>query len=230
MVFFEDLSVRFCRMTNWPVCDFFTCHAGSNGWRSTHGFSSAWVWLGVIHALQNFSAHYHEEKCCGETTHQNAGQSFNRSEQSPFFWEHYVPVADRGIGDARKIERRLHVREAFLPPEKQGPDGDLKHMNNNKQPSDANQQPSYWPEAPIGSLRRMQHVTQYQPEAGGVNYYGDRNKCRGNRKVGEHRSISRSLLDRSFLKIFDCVRNAFEAVDAAQFGIHPFVTEPITHG
>jgi len=33
-----------------------------------------------------------------------------------------------------------------------------------------------------------------------------------------------------FLKIFDRVRDTFKAIDATQFTIHTFVTEPITNG
>src|SRR5437773_4270628 len=39
-----------------------------------------------------------------------------------------------------------------------------------------------------------------------------------------------SLFGRSFLKIFDRVRDASEAVDVAQFGIHTFVAKSVTYG
>src|SRR6478672_2254162 len=38
------------------------------------------------------------------------------------------------------------------------------------------------------------------------------------------------LLIGGFLKIFDCVRDTFEAIDPTQFTINTLVTEPVTHG
>src|SRR5881392_2009414 len=37
--------------------------------------------------FKNFFAHYNEEECRREPAHQNASQSLERPEQSPFFWQ-----------------------------------------------------------------------------------------------------------------------------------------------
>ena len=85
-----------------------------------------------------FFAHYNEEECGREPAHQNASQSLERPEQSPFFWQYQVAVTDRGVGNTGKIERRLGVRQTVLPSEKQRPDGDLKEVDDNQEPRDAN--------------------------------------------------------------------------------------------
>src|SRR5438094_7478840 len=135
------------------------------------------TWLLTVHALKNSLAHYHEEKCRRESAHQNAGQSFDRSEQSPFFWQYQVSVTDRGVGHTGKIERRLGVRQTFLPPEKQRPDRDLKQMNHNEQPRDANQQPRDRPEPRVQPRCNAQRAAQRQPEASGMNDHGHRDEA-----------------------------------------------------
>src|SRR5262249_36542355 len=72
-----------------------------------------------VHALQKLFAYHDEEKCRGETEHQNAGKSLHRAKHSPFFWQNEIAVADRGVGYCGKIERGLHIRHTLLPPEKQ---------------------------------------------------------------------------------------------------------------
>ena len=102
-------------------------------------------------------------------------------------------------------------------------------MDNKKQPGYANQQPRDWPEAGIRLHGGAQHVTQHRTEAGGVNCYRDRNKGRGNRKVDEHRGVSRSLLDRSFLKIFDRVGDRSKTADLFNVLVDSLRTKPIAH-
>ncbi len=94
-------------------------------------FSRGLTWLLSIYALQDFSAHYTDEKCCGEPAHQNPSQSLKRAEQPPLFWQDEVPVTDCDIGNPGKVKRRHNVGHAVLPTEKQCPDADLKQVNNN---------------------------------------------------------------------------------------------------
>jgi hypothetical protein len=60
---------------------------------------------------------------------------------APFFWQKEIAVTESRVGHARKIERRLEVRQTLLPPEKQRPDGDLQHMKEKQQPGNTDQQP-----------------------------------------------------------------------------------------
>jgi hypothetical protein len=73
-----------------------------------------------------------EEKAGGQRAHEDAGQSLHRAEQSPLLRKHQVAVTHGGVGNPGKIERRLHIRQAFLPPVKQPPRRNLREMQENK--------------------------------------------------------------------------------------------------
>ncbi len=88
--------------------------------------------------FKNFFAHYNEEECRREPAHQNTGQSLKGAEQLPLFRQHEVPITDRGVGNTGKIKRGPSIGQTVLPPEKQRPDGDLKEVNHNQEPRDAN--------------------------------------------------------------------------------------------
>src|SRR5215471_12082489 len=99
-----------------------------------------------IGALQNTFAHNDKEECCGESEHQNACESLDWAKHPPLFRQDEIAVPDGGVGNRRKIERRLDVEQTFRQPEEQGPDGDLKQVKDNQQPSDTNEQPCNRPE------------------------------------------------------------------------------------
>src|SRR5438132_6995383 len=80
----------------------------------------------------------HSELVCRLLLEKKNHQSLERPEQSPFFWQDQVAVTDRSVGNTGKIERRIGVWQTVLPPEKQRPDGDLKEVNDNQEPRDAN--------------------------------------------------------------------------------------------
>src|SRR5215475_8347274 len=92
-----------------------------------------------VRAVKNAFAYDDKEKCGGETEHQNSCEALDRAEHPPFFRQHEIAVPDGGVGNRRKIERRLEIRQTFCQPEKEGPHCDRKQVNHNKQPGDPNQ-------------------------------------------------------------------------------------------
>src|SRR5215475_3323711 len=89
--------------------------------------------------VKNAFAYHDKEKCGGETEHQNSCEALDWAEHTPFFRQHEIAVPDSGVGNRRKIERRLEIRQTFQQPEKEGPHCDRKQVNHNKQPGDPNQ-------------------------------------------------------------------------------------------
>src|SRR5262245_2925416 len=92
-----------------------------------------------VRAVKNAFAYDDKEKCSGKTEHQNACEALDRAEHTPLFWQDEVAVANGGVGNRGKIERRLEIRQTFRQQEKEGPHCDRNHVNNNKQPGDPNQ-------------------------------------------------------------------------------------------
>src|SRR5215831_1064690 len=92
-----------------------------------------------VRAVKYAFAHDYKEKCGGETEHQNSCESFDRAEHTPFFRQHEIAVPDSGVGNRRKVKRRLEIRQTFHQQEKEGPHCDRNHVNHNKQPGDPNQ-------------------------------------------------------------------------------------------
>src|SRR5262249_29922715 len=92
-----------------------------------------------VSAVKNAFAYDDKEKCGGQTEHENSCESLDRAEHTPFFRQNEVAVPDSGVGNRRKIERRLEIRQTFRQPEKEGPHCDRNHVNHDKQPRDPNQ-------------------------------------------------------------------------------------------
>src|SRR6516162_9165390 len=90
-----------------------------------------------VRAVKNAFAYDDKEKRCGEAKHQNACESLDWAKHSPLFRQDEIAVPNGGVGNRRKVERRLHVRQTFRQPEKQGPHEDREQMNHDKQPGDA---------------------------------------------------------------------------------------------
>src|SRR5215813_7768175 len=84
-----------------------------------------------VRAVKNAFAYDDKEKCGGETEHQNSCEALDWAEHTPFFRQHEIAVPDSGVGDRRKIERRLEIRQTFRQPEKEGPHCDRNHVNHN---------------------------------------------------------------------------------------------------
>src|SRR5215475_795804 len=85
-----------------------------------------------VGAMKNAFAYDDKEKRGGETEHQNAGESLDWAEHSPLFRQDEIAVSDSGVGNRRKIERRLEIRQTFRQPEKEGPHRDRSQVNYNK--------------------------------------------------------------------------------------------------
>lgn len=81
----------------------------------------------------------------------------------PSFCQHEIAVPDRGVGDGRKIKRRLEVGEAVLPPVKERPDGDLGPMDRDDPPGDSDEQPGERPEAGVVRGPRQVQAVQHLP-------------------------------------------------------------------
>src|SRR6516225_3022091 len=92
-----------------------------------------------VRALKNAFAHDDIEKCGGEAEHQNPCESLDWAKHPPLFRQNEIAVPNGGVGNRRKIKRRLDVRHTFRQPEKQGPHEDREQVNHDKQPGDANQ-------------------------------------------------------------------------------------------
>src|SRR5215468_7214120 len=95
---------------------------------STHFFFSAGSCIGpgesscgftrsglafFVRAVRNAFAYDDKEKCGGETEHQNSCEALDRAKHTPFFRQHEIAVPDSGVGDRRKIERRLEIGQTF---------------------------------------------------------------------------------------------------------------------
>src|SRR5215831_12214219 len=86
------------------------------------GGGSDCVFIGLIptafvRAVKNAFAYNDKEKCGGKAEHQNAGESLDWAEHSPLFRQDEVAIANGGVGNRRKIERRLEIRQTFRQPE-----------------------------------------------------------------------------------------------------------------
>src|SRR5215813_14635152 len=131
-----------------------------------------------VRTVKNAFAYDDKEKCGGKTEHQNSCEALDRTEHTPFFRQHEIAVPDSGVGNRRKIERRLEIRQTFRQPEKEGPHCDRNQVNHNKQPGDPNQKPCNWPEPRILRLHfRMRYVAQYHTKTSRVNCDGDSNQA-----------------------------------------------------
>src|SRR5215467_4418709 len=133
-----------------------------------------------VRLVKNAFAYDDKEKCGRETEHQNSCEALDRAEHTPFFRQHEIAVPNGGVGNRRKVERRLNAWQTFRNPEKQGPHEDREHVNHDQQPGDTNQQPCDWPEARIfRSYLGVQHMGQYHSEPRGVNCHCDSNQASG---------------------------------------------------
>src|SRR5215470_7051754 len=92
-----------------------------------------------VREVKNAFAYDDKEKRRGKTEHQNSCEALNRAEHAPFFRQHEIAVPDGGVGNRRKIERRLEIRQTFRQREKEGPHCNRDHVNHDKQPGDPNQ-------------------------------------------------------------------------------------------
>src|SRR5262249_46272495 len=92
-----------------------------------------------VRLVKNAFAYDDKEKCGGESEHQNSCEAFDRTEHTPFFRQHEIAVPDSGVGNRRKIERRLEIRQTFRQPEKEGPHCDRNQVSHNKRQDDPNQ-------------------------------------------------------------------------------------------
>src|SRR5262249_44990012 len=84
-------------------------------------------------SFKNAFSHDYKKKCSGETKNQNSCEPLDRAEHTPFFRQHEIAVPDSGVGNRRKIERRLEIRQTLRQPEKEGPHCDRNQVNHNKQ-------------------------------------------------------------------------------------------------
>src|SRR5215510_14143438 len=98
-----------------------------------------------VRAVKNAFAYDDKEKCGGEAEHKNSCEALDRAEHTPLFRQDEVAVANGGVGNRRKIERRLEIRQTFRQPEKEGPHCDRNQVNHNKQPRNTNQKPCNGP-------------------------------------------------------------------------------------
>src|SRR5215471_9991206 len=106
------------------------------------GSDCAFIRLGLapfVGAMKNAFAYNDKEKCGGQTEHQNACESLDRAEHSPFFRQDEIAVPNCRVGNRRKVERRLEIRQTFRQPKEKSPHEDREQMNSDKQPGDANQ-------------------------------------------------------------------------------------------
>src|SRR5205085_2053436 len=89
------------------------------------------------------SADRGDEKGRGQSTHQDARQPLQRTEQPPLSRENQIAVTDGRIRGAGEIERGLRIRQALPPPIEECPDGNLGEMQEDQPPRDLQDLPGH---------------------------------------------------------------------------------------
>ena len=97
---------------------------------------------------------YGEEQASGESAHQDAGESFDATDQAPFRRQHEIAITGGGVSDRAEIRGCCEVRHRAAPSVEERPDENLDQMQQHRPGGDADEHPGRVPELPVPRASR----------------------------------------------------------------------------